>query len=115
MRVGGATTLAPRKLYRRTGWIGGAFRVLARAAQAIGGFPSDTCGNGAMSATRGKVMHGVPGLSLERTFGPSRTGAEKTGWVCEPAAAVAEREARAEQERQASLHPVKSAGCLRIP
>jgi hypothetical protein len=33
-------------------------------------------------------MSGIPAVSLERTFGPSRTGADKTGWVCESRAQI---------------------------
>lgn len=58
-----------------------------------------------MSAARGKVMRGVPSLSLERTFGPSRTGAEKTGWVCESAEVLAEQE----RQRQAAAWAARAA------
>lgn len=57
----------------------------------------DSCGNGAMSATKGKVMNGIPPVSMERMFGPSKTGAEKTGWVCE-----SNEQIRARQRAQAA-------------
>jgi hypothetical protein len=58
-----------------------------------------SCGNGVTGGTQGKVYRDVPALSAERMFGPSRTGAEKTGWVCGAASAAgAAPAARAAQD-----------------
>ena len=43
---------------------------------------AESCGNGVTPGTRGKVYRNIPTLSIERMFGPSRTGDAKTGWEC---------------------------------
>ena len=59
---------------------------LLPAAAMAGGLTCEckapSCGNGAVSAQLGKVFRDVPAVSLERMFGPSRTGEAKTGWEC---------------------------------
>ena len=45
-----------------------------------------SCGNGVTPGSQDQVYHGVPALSLERMFAPTRTGAAKTGWECVTAA-----------------------------
>ena len=54
----------------------------ARAESLVCTCQAPTCGNGVTGGSQGKVYSDVPALSAERMFGPSRTGAEKTGWVC---------------------------------
>lgn len=68
----------------------------------------EACGNGGMTATKGKVMSGIPDVSLERMFGPSRTGADKTGWVCESRAQIL---ARQRAQAAAAAGPVEYFTC----
>jgi len=42
----------------------------------------DSCGNRATPGRKGQVFKKLPAMSVERAFAPSRTGADKTGWVC---------------------------------
>ncbi len=40
------------------------------------------CGNNAVGGDYGNVVEGIPAPKLDSDYGPNRTGAATTGWVC---------------------------------
>lgn len=108
--------MAAHRILVGCAWI--SFLLLCAPAQAedfVCVCKAPNCGNGGTPGVEGKLYRDVPSLSAERIFGPSRTGSDKTGWVCQSQTAYdqvqASRDAQARNAQEVYTCTCKRDSC----